>query len=97
MKKTSLNELMGKGGEAAKSRELSLNDLPELLGDAMPVIDKTPVGRLRLVSALRNRFGDQWRNIPGVSSIMKEFDEEAKFRVKIEEMKMIRSSGKKNG
>jgi hypothetical protein len=95
MKRASLNELMGKGGADTKNREMSLKDLPNLLGDAMPVIDKTPVGRLRLVSALRNRFGDQWRNIPGVGSIMKEFDEEAKFRVKIEEMKMIGKGLKK--
>lgn len=94
MKKASLNELMGKGGDTAKQRDLSLKDLPVILGDAMPEIDKTPVGRLRLVSALRNRFGDQWRNIPGVSSIMKEFDDEAKFRVKMEEMKMIKGKRK---
>lgn len=93
-KKASLNELMGRGGDSAKARTLELKDLPVLLGDAMPEIDKTPVGRLRLVSALRNRFGDQWRNIPGVSNIMKEFDDEAKFRVKLEEMKMIKGKRK---
>lgn len=89
MKKASLNELMGKSGQDTKSRKLGLADLPSLLGDAMPVIDKTPVGRLRLTMALRNRFGDQYRNIPGVSDILKEFDDEAKFNVKLQEMKMI--------
>lgn len=89
--KISLNELMGKAGSTAKEKKLSLSDLPELLGDAMPEIDKTPVGRLRLISAMRNRFGDNWRSIPGVKDIISEFDEEAKFRVKLEEMKMIRA------
>ncbi len=94
MKKASLNELMGKGGDTAKSRDLTLKDLPAILGDAMPEINKTPVGRLRLVSALRNRFGDQWRNIPGVTGLIKEFDEEAAFNVKLQEMKMIGKSSK---
>lgn len=94
MKKASINELMGKAGSSATERKLSLSDLPQLLGDAMPEIPKTPVGRLRLTSALRNRFGDQFRNIPGVKDILKEFDEEAAFSVKLEEMKMIRAKKK---
>lgn len=97
MKKASLNELMGKAGAKAETKKFSLSDLPELLGEAMPVIDKTPVGRLRLISSLRNRFGDNWRNLPGVQDIIKDFDEEAKFRVKLEEMKMIKSNGGKRG
>jgi hypothetical protein len=91
MRKASLNELMGKSGGSAKERKLSLEDLPDLLGDAMPVIDKTPVGRLRLISAMRNRFGDNYRNIPGVADIFKEFDKEAEFNVKLQEMKMIKA------
>lgn len=93
-KKASLNEIMGGAGSTAKSRKLSLSDLPELLGEAMPEIPHTPVGRLRLTMALRNRFGDQYRNIPGVADIMKEFDDEAKFNVKLQEMKMIKAKGK---
>jgi hypothetical protein len=93
--KASLNELMGGSGSEMRDRKLGLSDLPELLGDALPVIDKTPVGRLRLISALRNRFGDQYRNIPGVEDIMKEFDEDARFRVKLEEMKMIKVKSKR--
>ncbi len=94
MKKASLNELMGKAGSKAETRKLSLSDLPDLLGDALPVIDKTPVGRLRLISAMRNRFGDNWKNLPGISDIIKDFDAEASFRVKLEEMKMIKSGRK---
>lgn len=80
---------MGKAGNTAEKRKLTLADLPNLLGDALPDLPKNPVGRLRLISAMRNRFGDNWRAIPGVQDIVKEFDDEAKFRVKLEEMKMI--------
>jgi hypothetical protein len=95
MKKTSLNELMGSSGEKAKSgRKLSLDDLGELLGEKMPKLEFTPVGRLRLTNALRVRFGDGYKNIPGIDSIMKQFEDESKFRVKLEEMKMIRGKAK---
>lgn len=90
MKKVSLHELMGKSG----GKDLSLNDLGEILGERMPKLEFTPVGKLRLTTALRNRFGDEYRNLPGISGILKQFDEEAKFRVKIEEMKMIRAKRK---
>lgn len=97
MKKTTLNELMGGAGKTAEKRKLGLDDVYELLGEKTPKLEFHPVGRLRLVSALRNRFGDGYRNLPGIDDILKEFDSEAKFRVKLEEMKMIKGSGKKNG
>lgn len=90
MGKTSLNELMGKGGERAKGRKLTLDDLGELLGERMPKLDFTPVGRLRLTTALRNRFGDGYRNLPGIDDIMAEFEKESKFAVKLAEMKLIK-------
>lgn len=86
-RKASLHELMGKSG----GKDLSLNDLGELLGDRMPRLEFTPVGRMRLTTALRNRFGDNYRQLPGIDRIMKEFDEESSFKVKLEEMKMIRA------
>jgi hypothetical protein len=94
MKKPSLNELMGSGGQAAKSRKLSLDDLGNLLGERMPKLEYTPVGRLRLTTALRNRFGDSYKNLPGISDIMQEFDREAHFGVKLQEMKMIKPKAK---
>lgn len=96
MKKTSLNELMGKrGGDAADSRKLSLDDLGDILGERMPKLQYTPVGRMRLTAALRMRFGDNYTHLPGISDILNEFDKEAKFNVKLQEMKMIKAGGKK--
>lgn len=95
MKKTSLNELMGSAGKSAKGRNLGLGDLENLLGEKMPKLEFSPVGRLRLTQALRNRFGDGYKNLPGIESIIKEFDEEARFNVKLQEMKMIRAGSKK--
>ncbi len=91
MKKVSINELMGKSG---KSGKLSINDLGGLLGERLPKIEYTPIGRLRLTTALENRFGKNYRNMPGIDDILKEFDDEAKFNVKMQEMKLLK--GKRN-
>lgn len=87
MRKASLNELMGKGAEKS---ELELDDLHELLGERMPEMEFSPRGKLRLITALRNRFGDNYRSLKGINGILKKFDEEAAFNVKLQEMKMIR-------
>lgn len=95
MKKLSLGELMGgKAGAAASQRKLSLDDLGNLLGEKMPKLEFSPVGRLRLTTALRARFGDGYKTIPGIDEIMREFDDNAKFQIKLAEMKMIRAKGK---
>jgi hypothetical protein len=95
VKKASLNELMGKGGDLTKGgRKLSLEDLGQILGERLPKLQFSPVGRMRLTSALRVRFGDNYHHLPGISDILKEFDEEAKFAVKVQEMKQIKVKGK---
>lgn len=95
-KKTTLNELMGKrGGDAAGSRKLTLEDLGDILGERMPKLQFNPVGRMRLTSALRQRFGDNWSHLPGIEDIVKEFDKEAAFNVRIQEIKQIKYKGKK--
>jgi hypothetical protein len=73
MGRASLSELIGKAG--GKSGKLSLEQLPEILGDAMPELPKNAIGKHRLVTALRNRFGHDFRNLPGVSGLISEFDE----------------------
>ena len=85
---------MGSGGSTAKSRDLGLDDLEKLLGERMPKLEYTPVGRMRLATALRNRFGNSYRQLPGIDSIMKEFDEHAKFEVTKHRMRMLGKAGK---
>jgi hypothetical protein len=92
--KASLAELMGSSAPKAEGQKMSLDDLGKLLGERMPKLEFTPVGRLRLTTALRNRFGDSYKNLPGISDIMSEFDKEIAFNVKVHQMKMIRPKGK---
>jgi hypothetical protein len=95
-KNVSLGELMGKGGDKAKGgRKLTLDDLGEILGERMPKLQFSPVGRMRLTSALRVRFGDGYHHLPGINDILSEFDKEAAFNVKLQEIKQIKYKGKK--
>lgn len=82
-------------GKSAGKRKLGLDDLRDLLGERMPKLEFTPVGRMRLTTALRNRFGDNYRHLDGIEDILHEFDRESEFNVKIQEMKMIK--GKRRG
>lgn len=94
MKKASLNELMGTAGGKASGKSLSLDDLGELLGERMPKIQFSPVGKLRLTQALRKRFGDDYRNLPGIDNVLKEFDKETEFNIKLQKMKMLKKGSK---
>ena len=94
MSKATINELMGSSGNRAAQKDLGLDDLNEILGERMPKLEFTPVGRMRLTTALRKRFGDDFRNLPGIEGILKEFDKESAFNVKLQEMKMIKAKGK---
>ena len=75
--KTTLNELMGKRGESFERSGVELDDLPDLLGEHMPKLEFHALGRVRLIQALRARFGDNYRNLPGVSEVLQKFDEKA--------------------
>ena len=67
----SLGELLGK---AASKSKLSIEDLPELLGEKMPELPLNRVGKYRLLNALKLRFGNGYRNIPMIKDILNEFD-----------------------
>lgn len=75
--KTTLNEIMGKRGEHFHSHGVEFDELPDLLGEGMPKLEFHALGRVRLQAALRQRFGDNWRNLPGIQKLMKRFDDEA--------------------
>ncbi len=74
---STLGEILGKKGEAAHSRGLELMDLPDLLGEGMPHLEYHALGRVRLMRALRQRFGEDFRSVPGIQSVIKKFDAEA--------------------
>ncbi len=69
---SNLNELMG------KDTKITLDNLQEILGEAMPEMPFDRIGRMRLINALQQRFGQQYMNIPGVKEVIKHFDEEVK-------------------
>jgi len=76
-KPASLNEMMGKG------TEISLDNVSEFLGEKMPELPLDRVGRLRLQRALKNRFGEGFRNIPGIKKLMNDFDKKIRFQALI--------------
>lgn len=76
-----LGEVLGKKGEAAHSRGLDLKDLPDLLGEGMPKLEFHALGRVRLMRALRTRFGENFKNVPGLQHLIAKFDHEAKIEM----------------
>lgn len=91
----SLGEIMGKkGAEMAGSKKLSFDDLGDLLGEGMPTINYDRVGRYRLMNALKGRFGVNYRNIPGIMDIVKDFDDRVDFEDKVRRMGQIKYEGK---
>lgn len=94
--KTTLSELMGsKAGGKAEAGNLTLSDLPALLGERMPKLQFNAVGRVHLIRALNMRFGSSYRNLPGIEGILTEFDNEHKFENEIKRMKKLRPERKK--
>jgi hypothetical protein len=75
--KTTLNELMGSRGEDFHKEGVTFDDLPDLLGELMPKLEFHTLGRIRLQAALRQRFGDNYKNMPGIQGLLRKFDQEA--------------------
>lgn len=82
--KATLGELMG------GAQSMSLKDLPDILGEKYPELPKNKVGRYRLVRSLRNRFGNEYRNIPGVKGLIEEFDEEIRYQGVLDKIKKVK-------
>lgn len=59
--------------------KMDLGPIKDVLGDAMPEITPTPLGRYRLVSALQNKFGSNYRNTPSALKALTHFDNEHKY------------------
>jgi len=89
---TSLAELMGSAGAAAGGN-LSLEHLPTILGDAMPELPRNAVGRHRLIRALQQRFGDNFRSLPGVMGIVQDFDQKVQFERHLDQLRAVKPRG----
>lgn len=74
-----LGEVMGKVGSQQKQPDL--HDLPDLLGEGMPKLEFHALGRVRLMRALKTRFGENFKNVPGIQHIISRFDQEAKIEM----------------
>ncbi len=44
----------------------------------MPIVDASPVGRLRLIRAFSRKYGPNFRSFPGVADAIKHYDQEVK-------------------
>lgn len=88
-KRASLAELMGSAG-AAGGGKLSLKQLPDILGDGMPELPRNPVGRHRLIRSLQQRYGKNFRSLPGVKDLVKEFDADIELEIKIQQLGAIK-------
>lgn len=78
-------------GKAGSKKSFSIKDLPEILGENLPELDHSPVGRIRLLRALKQRFGDNFRSLPGLKEIVHEFDEMADVEVTVQKLKAIKA------
>ncbi len=83
-----LGEIMGRKGETAAGRGVELHDLPDLLGERMPKLEYHALGRIRLMRALKERFGENYRNVPGIQHVIQKFDNEAKIEMQHHLLKM---------
>lgn len=70
---------------------VSFDTLPQVLGKGMPDLKLNPIGRLRLVRALQQRFGDGYRGVRGVNQTLQEFDDKMDFEVAVKKMGNIRA------
>lgn len=90
-KRATLAEIMGTtAAQLGGSQSLSLKHLPKILGESMPELPRNSLGRHRLVRSLQQRFGNNWRALPGVKDLVREFDSEILFEGRVRKMKAIR-------
>lgn len=92
-KNNSLAEVLG-GDAANLGGNMKLAHLPHILGEAMPDLPKNGVGRHRLMRALQQRFGANFRSLPGIKNLMKEFDDDIAFDVRVAKMRALKPRSK---
>lgn len=92
--RASLAEMMGNVA-AGSGGQLSLSQLPTILGDSMPELPRSPVGRHRLIRALQQRFGSNFRALPGVTGLISEFDNDMAHESRLRQLQALRVERKK--
>lgn len=68
------------------------DDVPirQVLQEAMPILNRSAVGRMRLIRALEFKFGDNYKTFETPSKVLKHFDDEVEHLrsyIKIKRMK----------
>ncbi len=71
---------------ALKQPSINLGPIKAALGEEIPEITPTPLGRFRLVQALRHRFGDSWRTIGKAKQALQHFDSEHDYFRKLRKL-----------
>jgi hypothetical protein len=59
---------------AGSGPKMDMAPFHEVFGDQTPHIEPTPIGRYRLVNALKGRFGDSYRSYPTAIKLLNHFD-----------------------
>lgn len=70
-----LRSLASEGDKA----DMDLKPIESVLGEDMPKITPTPLGRYRLIHSLTMKFGQNYRNIPKAMKALEHFDSEHRF------------------
>ena len=57
------------------------------IGEDAPKLEPTKLGQYRLMMGLRNKYGANYRNIPGISEALKDFDLEVRYHKIMKKLK----------
>lgn len=73
-KPATFGELMG--SKVSENQALTMKSLRDMLGPKMPELPANRIGKHRLVNTLRERFGENWRNLPSLKSLISDFEKD---------------------
>lgn len=80
-------DLIKKMKEVHRMFPMNYKPLKKALGDKMPTIEPTRIGRHRLLESLRLTFGDSFRQHPDAKAAIDSFDKDFKTIDLIRKMK----------
>lgn len=62
-----------------KEPEMDQGPIGSVIGPDSPKIEPTPLGEYQLHMALKKRFGEGYRNVPGAKNVLEHFQKEKRF------------------